>query len=337
MEDKLLLSVIIPVYNLERYIIPCIESVIANKGVDKDSFEVIIVNDGSTDDTQFLVEQYIEQHLDFQICLINQKNQGVSAARNAGLAGAKGKFVWFVDGDDAISCDAISTLQRLKDEDIDVIRIGDCVGKILFDDNSVLKNYLAPIDIQKGYFLTAYKLLGDEYAHGHTTYVWRRTFLLENNLNYPVSINHNEDYCLLVHALLLARDAYVNLSFQFYLYRSRENSESRGIYDFQKLDKYTRDRLEVLEKLLRIEVHDNEKKVCLQCYIANYVYSILWITCVYKKAPLFLIIYCFGRLKQLGQYPLKLSLLKVSVLRKWISNHSWIFTCFCIVYRVLKK
>lgn len=337
MEDKLLLSVIIPVYNLERYIIPCIESVIANKGVDKDSFEVIVVNDGSTDDTQFFVERYIDQHNDFHICLINQKNQGVSAARNAGLERAKGKFAWFVDGDDAISCDAISTLLRLKDEDIDVIQIADPAYDVLFEDNTVIASYNSSCNMEQGFYIDAYELLGDKYWHDCTRCVWKRQFLIANNLGYPVGIFHNEDYCFLVQALLLAKNAYVNSSFRFYLYRGRENSVSRGVYDFQKLDKYTRDRFDVLERLLKIEVRDNRKKKYLQDYLSRYVYSILWVCCLRKKAPVFLIVYCLGKLKKMGLYPLVSSALHISYFRRLVLSCSWIFICSCLTYRFVSK
>lgn len=337
MDEKVLLSIVIPVYNLEKYIVPCIDSIIENKGVSKDSFEVIVVNDGSTDNTPALVEEYIKGHIDFSIYLINQKNQGVSVARNVGLLHAKGKFVWFVDGDDALSCDAMAVIEQFRNRNIDVIQIGDPVYNVLFDDDSVIPSYNSFYKMEEGHFIDAYKLLGKKYWHDCTRCIWRRDFLIVKGLEFPVGIFHNEDYCFLVQSLLLAESAYVNLSFRFYLYRGRVSSVSRGFYDFVKLDKYTRDRLEVLDKLLKIEIQDTDKKFYLEDFLNRYVYSILWICCLQKKAPLFLILYCLGRLKRVRHYPIKLSSLCISWVRKLMLSSTLVFVISCMFYRVLRK
>ncbi|MCB6974212.1 MULTISPECIES: glycosyltransferase family 2 protein [Butyricimonas] len=336
MDNCLFLSIIIPVYNLEDYIIPCVESIFSAKDIDKKLFEVIVVNDGSTDATHERVEEYIVAHPDFLIYLVEQDNQGVSAARNHGLSKARGEFVWFVDGDDAIACDALLQLSSVEYGKIDVIRIGNCVSKILVEDNSVITSYKSFANMRDGYYLPPYQLLGNEYEHGHMTYIWRRIFLVENNLNYPVCISYNEDYCLLVQALLLAKNAYVNLSFRFYLFREREWSVSRGKYDFVKLDKFLLDKLAVLEKLLRVKVEDIDKKKYWLDYLHRYVYMII-LECCRKKAPFFLTLYCLGKLKKLQLYPMCFSVPQVSFSRMWLLNHSWLFICFCFMYRIWCK
>ena len=172
MDNKFFLSIIVPVYNLEDYIILCIDSIITNKNIEKDLFEIIVVNDGSTDATPKRIEEYIAEHQNFHICLLNQENQGVSAARNHGLSKAKGEFVWFVDGDDAISSDAIFQLSQLESYKMDVIKIGNCVSEVLFEDNGIINFYQSYSDMQKGFYISPYQLLGNEYEHGHTTYIW---------------------------------------------------------------------------------------------------------------------------------------------------------------------
>ncbi len=103
-----LISVIIPVYNVERYIRRCLDSVLAQEGV---SLEVILVDDGSTDSSGAICEEYAKK--DGRIRVLHQKNGGLSSARNAGLAVAGGEYVGFVDSDDWIAKDMYAYLLRL--------------------------------------------------------------------------------------------------------------------------------------------------------------------------------------------------------------------------------
>lgn len=98
-------SVIVPVYNLESYIERCLDSLLMQ---DYDDLEIILVNDGSTDKSLEIIEKYAQQSE--SIIVINQKNSGVSSARNAGIEKATGFFIAFVDGDDYVDSDFISTL-----------------------------------------------------------------------------------------------------------------------------------------------------------------------------------------------------------------------------------
>ena len=85
-------SIIIPVYNVENYIKKCLDSVFAQ--TEKD-YEVIVVNDGTKDNSMDIVKNY-------DVKIVNQKNQGLSEARNTGLKNAKGEYILFLDSDDYI-------------------------------------------------------------------------------------------------------------------------------------------------------------------------------------------------------------------------------------------
>ena len=87
-------SVVVPVYNAEKYISHCLDSIISQKGV----AEIIVVNDGSTDGTSKIIESYAKKYS--KIKIVNQKNQGVSVARNTGIENAKSEYITFVDSDD---------------------------------------------------------------------------------------------------------------------------------------------------------------------------------------------------------------------------------------------
>lgn len=104
------ISVIIPCYNQEPYIAECIESVLAQTFTD---YEIIVINDGSTDNSAQIVSKYMTNYP--QIKLINQSNQGVIAARNNAISQAKGYYIYPLDGDDKIHPKCLETLYAAKD------------------------------------------------------------------------------------------------------------------------------------------------------------------------------------------------------------------------------
>ena len=98
-------SIIIPIYNIQEYIKPCLESVL---GQTHNDIEVILINDGSSDNSGSICDSYANQ--DDRVRVIHQKNLGVSAARNKGLAAATGEYIMFVDGDDMIDTNMVACM-----------------------------------------------------------------------------------------------------------------------------------------------------------------------------------------------------------------------------------
>lgn len=105
---SILLSVIVPAYNVEKYIVNCLESIL-QQSVSFD-YEVIVVNDGSTDTTAALLENYKHRK---GLRIIHQENRGLSAARNTGIACSKGEYLCFVDSDDELPEDSLECLMTL--------------------------------------------------------------------------------------------------------------------------------------------------------------------------------------------------------------------------------
>ena len=101
----MMLSIILPVYNAEKYLEKCLKSILDQSFSD---FEVILINDGSSDSSQNICETFANK--DKRIVYINQINQGVAMARNVGLKTAKGTYIGFVDADDAIEVDMYKNL-----------------------------------------------------------------------------------------------------------------------------------------------------------------------------------------------------------------------------------
>ena len=121
------ISVIIPVYNSEKYISRCIDSIIAQS---YENWELILVNDGSTDNSLNILNHYKQK--DFRIFVYSQKNKGPGAARNLGIKNASGDYIVFIDSDDFISANYFELLST-KNEDIvfiDIEQIDDKSRKI---------------------------------------------------------------------------------------------------------------------------------------------------------------------------------------------------------------
>ena len=107
------ISIIVPVYNAEKYLRRCIDSILSQSLTD---FELILIDDGSTDRSPLICDEYATR--DKRIRLIHKKNDGVSAARNDGIDIAQGEFITFVDSDDWVDEVYLYTLLQYKQYDI---------------------------------------------------------------------------------------------------------------------------------------------------------------------------------------------------------------------------
>jgi glycosyltransferase involved in cell wall biosynthesis len=120
--ERILITVVIPCYNAEETILVCLQSVIAQSF---QNFEVLIIDDGSTDGTAKLVSAFIQsQHLGDKISLLSQSNAGPSAARNKGVKLAKGTWVAFLDADDVWSPDKLALQLKTVQENPDLALLG---------------------------------------------------------------------------------------------------------------------------------------------------------------------------------------------------------------------
>ena len=114
--QKITISVIVPVYNAEKYISKCLDSILSQKG----DFEIIAVNDGSTDSSLKILQEYAKNHKNIKI--INQKNQGVSVARNTGLKSSFSKYITFIDSDDWLEPNTFAeALKIIKQDNPDIV------------------------------------------------------------------------------------------------------------------------------------------------------------------------------------------------------------------------
>ena len=183
----MLFSVIIPVYNVKQYLHDCLNSVLNQTFL---NYEVICINDGSTDGSGVILDEYSKKNDSIKV--ISQKNKGLSAARNAGIKAAKGDYVFFLDSDDWIEKDSLKILsESIFDEDMICFN-----GRRYFEDGTVeepdkgiSEEGLAGWDYYNKYALVSSKF--------HFVCVvlrlYKREFLLNNNLLFEDGIYHEDN------------------------------------------------------------------------------------------------------------------------------------------------
>ena len=256
--EDIQVSIIIPVYNIEKYIKKCVKSLLEQT---YQNFEIIIINDGSTDRSGEICEQCKE--CDSRIKVIHKNNTGVSEARNIGIQKAQGDFIVFVDGDDYVSGDYISILlEGILIDNVDlfcadffIVNEGNAVTHSLNTNESIVLSRNQAID-----------MLGDKrYFQG---YLWNKIFIrqviLDNNIFFHKDIKIWEDmlFCL-EYIKCINRIGYIKKPIYYYVQRdySAVNSPNTWL-SFGYLDSI---------KLIweEIQFHNGEFKEYIRNFYAN--------------------------------------------------------------------
>ena len=226
-KKEVYVSIIVPVYNTQAYLKECLDSLI-NQTLKE--IEIIIINDGSTDNSINIIKEYEEK--DNRIKLIDKENEGQSATRNKGLEQASGEYVAFVDSDDYIDLNMYENLYdsaRKNKADLVICDYSNIKnGKILNEKVMKLKNESIVLnDISVSYYILKY-IRG--YKHGHEVWnrLYRRDLLINNNIRFLVNRMNGlpeigEDlYFNLKYSLFMNK--VISIPSPLYKYRIRENS-----------------------------------------------------------------------------------------------------------------
>lgn len=251
---SILLSFIIPAYNAEPYLKECLDS-IGRLNMRGHGFEVIVVNDGSTDGTAELLTDYEKSHTG--LVVLSQENRGLSAARNAGVRCAKGKYICFVDADDHIYA-AQPPLDVLEGQDIDIVGVNilqmDGQGKRMPFRRYVPRynQVYAPARA----FMQGRNLMPCVWA-----YFFRRAFLEQENMAFTEGIYH-EDEDFTVRAFAKA-GFFMALNIDWYerLLHPESITTTKNV---EKQQQRLRDLVKVLRGLDELAQSDPELKVCMQ-------------------------------------------------------------------------
>lgn len=252
-----LISVIIPVYDIESYLERCLESV---RNQTYRNIQVIIVDDGSRDRTGEIADRFAKQ--DSRFSVIHKENAGVSAARKTGVEVAQGEYIGFVDGDDYIEPDMYQQLMSLAVEyEAD---ISHCGYQMVFPDRVDMYHGTKQLKVQDTYTGVKDLLEGNLVEPGLWNKIYRRK--LFDQINYDENIVINEDL-LLNYFLFHRSEKAVFIDVPYYHYMVRKNSASTSEWNEHKV----MDPVRVLEKIRR-----EEKNQELRVLIDNrYIYQLV--------------------------------------------------------------
>lgn len=187
--EKIFLSIIVPVYKVEKYLVRCIESLLDQK---QNCYEVILVDDGSPDNCGEICDRYANEYE--HIISLHKENGGLSDARNFGLKYASGEYIWFVDSDDYVEKDSVNcVISDLKENQCDVLV---CQSKKI-EKNGVIKDECM-YTIPKGLYSTEEYLLmlkkhPESVLFCAQFHICKKSFLEKNELFFYKGILHEDE------------------------------------------------------------------------------------------------------------------------------------------------
>ena len=246
-------SVIVPVYNAEDYIEKCLDSLINQSLKD---IEIIVVDDGSTDDTYKVVSKYKEK-----IKLIKQKNGGVASARNKGLSVAEGEYIAFVDSDDWVELDMFSKLyNKAIENDYDAV---ECNFKYV-DDNEEWHGVIdvdtdvVSIDDKKKYFIKMFPV------------IWNKIYKRDKIKNIKFKDGVWAEDVEFLYRVIPNIDTIGKINEELYYYYQREKSESR-LFD-KRVYNYIDNFNGIIDYYKKNKIYDLYKNELEYCYV-RYIYA----------------------------------------------------------------
>lgn len=250
------ISFVVPVYNIQDYIEDCLNS-LYNLDVEK---EIIIINDESPDDSDLIIKKFIEQYPSESI-YIKQLNKKLAESRNVGFRAASGDYIAFIDGDDYV--DSKKYVKFINDVARDDLDVGIGNGYYLYEsgekkefprDSRIFDRQYSGLDFyQKSNELNSYRV-------EVWCYIYKRTFLLENNINFEKGMLY-EDILYTYQVLRCAKKVKI-FDNSFYYYRQRDGSIMKS-FNKKSID----DLCSIASKLISYAITDNNKT--LLTYVIN--------------------------------------------------------------------
>ena len=257
--DNDLISIVVPIYKVEKYLEQCVTSIINQT---YQNIEIILVDDGSPDNCGIMCDNYATK--DARIKVIHKQNGGLSDARNHGIEIATGKYITFVDSDDYIDSKYIEELyNEIKTNNV---KVSQCGILHVNDDQEILKKS-GHLEKQ---LLSGKQMLKDLYKdHGtENIVVWNKMYDIKlfENIRYPVGKIHEDEFT--TYKILYNIDDVAILNKYYYNYRQNENSITGKKFNIKRLDK-----IEAYEQRLQFFKQKNEKEL-YQLALMSYLLEI---------------------------------------------------------------
>lgn len=251
-------SFIVPVYNTEKYLKKCLDSLVNQTYKD---FEIIVVNDGSTDKSSNIISKYQKKYKN--IIVIDKENEGLSMARNRGVQKSSGKYIIFVDSDDYVSNKLLEEVDK-KIDDSDILRF-----QIATEDEEYTKineYHEEGFESMCGY--DAFKYLSSyHFVEPAWCYVIRKNYYIENKFSFKKGVYH-EDFGLIPYVIYKARKV-KSIDFIGYYYIQRNGSIMNN-NDYKKTVKKAFDMLEQY-KTMRLFAKNINRKNNIDDYFLSYI------------------------------------------------------------------
>lgn len=280
-----MISIIIPVYNVEKYLRCCLESV---KNQTYRDIEVIMIDDGSTDNSFSICKEYAD--IDNRFKVIQQENKGLASARNTGIREAKGEYIYYIDSDDCINIRLLELLCKVADDtQANMVQVAfkdvptdfssyDEVDDNL-DDDAYIKSHIKRLSIQEClYNLEISKTREEHILSLRTVVVWNKLYRRQafDMLLFPEGMRLHEDQ-MVAHRNIISADGMVYVDIPLHYYRKAEGSLIRVGWTPKRLaifDCYD-DRLKWIEDLPddlegKNELYRFVSLRSLVCYYRNY-------------------------------------------------------------------
>lgn len=266
------ISLIIPLYNAEKYLVPCLESVARQSFRD---FEVLCINDGSQDGTEAIVKGFAEKDSRFR--LINQENAGCSAARNHGIAVAEAPYIAFLDQDDMLHPQAFEALYYMVtrfNADVAAFR-----NKTVSDDFVMgeTENYNLE-ELEYRFSTTPFEdfFAGRKNGRGGSVLVWNRLYnkAAVKGLEFPVNVQPAEDTTYTLKVLFQIKSM-VSTDAEFLFYRD----SSTSVMNQGKTDKYVRAHAlaaqVIYEYFIKSGLAEGRRCELINRYLARFIFKSL--------------------------------------------------------------
>lgn len=222
--DNPLVSIIVPAYNVNNYIEKCISSILSQK---YENIELIVVNDGSTDDSKSTISRKIKN--DKRARLIDIKNSGVSFARNIGIKESSGDYIIFIDGDDYISDDYVNYMLDL---------IGETKAQFAFSTNCFVDKNEKQIELDRIKEVSSEEattlLLSPNVTVGCWNKIYSRELLVNNNIYFEENLFYGEGLKFIIEVAQSTNNIIIGNK-KVYYYRKNNTSSATSKFDISKV------------------------------------------------------------------------------------------------------